>query len=874
MTDHKGYLIRTRRVGTALFLVFALFAGMVFDTNALAKSGPSVRTVGAGQTLDSMKTAFDYCYGYDDHKDDEFELSDMGAGGQHVVGKIDWTCASHTDDKVITDVKYVLGNYLLNKIEKLLDTSISSADFQIKADRSKYTTYSQYKVLRNSFWDVRDIYEYLNRTDFGVVAYIDGFLDRDKNQQLLLRYKDLVTLYDYARNALRKIYEAEKVVPTSNEDLGKFLDAIVDGVDGNGKSNSVKTAVKNYEDKYDKMVANELLYKCLVMDANGNVYSSNKEVNKYYLLNDFPMNLTLLTDYGFTVSDGSTQVLPARISLTYKAEYDQMLKKYEIEKSYKNLNYGTDYSTPIREVFERFEKSAVGSDDVAGLYVVYTKLCGSVSSGGMGSKGDADTFIRGLFNGGEILAMIKEYENLKAFLVSLDSLPDSPTASEDVTRAINTYNKYNNLTESEKKKLSSDDLEKLKKCMPVQSTIQNVKSLISAITYPKNETEYRNVFVPALNKAETAYNSLRTLYSGTGIETFIDNRAALTDKYKVYQSYTDRIFDVLSIENENVCAKLTTVIEPLRNELIKLNKEKTDVFNHLFSYSAFEERYKDASTALKLRQRVDALMMSPSSQDKTEITNVKNAVAALNKQAKAFFGTLYEQYLQALEYGTYTDDLNKANRVDTLISRIGTVTSASGDAIKAAMNEYNGLTDVQKSLVKTYPTLVAAQKAYAELSKDISFADVSNIKKGYVYTHSEIKPQPVVIVGDVTLVNGVHYNVSYSNNLNVGTGTVTITSIDGGGYKGTFTKTFLIVQDSLENCGVSGLKKKYKWTGKKIKPSFKVTVNGFTLNKGTDYSVSYSNNKKVGTAKITIKGKGNYKGTATRSFKIRKKKKK
>ena len=86
-----------------------------------------------------------------------------------------------------------------------------------------------------------------------------------------------------------------------------------------------------------------------------------------------------------------------------------------------------------------------------------------------------------------------------------------------------------------------------------------------------------------------------------------------------------------------------------------------------------------------------------------------------------------------------------------------------------------------------------------------------------------------------------------------------------------YSKTFLIVQDSVKNCGVSGLKKKYKWTGKKIKPSFKVTVNGFTLSRGSDYKVSYSNNKKVGTATIKIKGIGNYKGSATRTFKIRKK---
>ena len=44
---------------------------------------------------------------------------------------------------------------------------------------------------------------------------------------------------------------------------------------------------------------------------------------------------------------------------------------------------------------------------------------------------------------------------------------------------------------------------------------------------------------------------------------------------------------------------------------------------------------------------------------------------------------------------------------------------------------------------------------------------------------------------------------------------------------------------------------------------------GNTLKKGTDYSVSYSNNKAIGAAKARITFKGNYKGTVIKSFIIR-----
>ena len=688
MSDHKYNSQKLRRYFTALFLVFALLGGMVFEAGPEIEAKTAVRAVrdDAPSTADikvsDLRTGWIKYYPQKPITD-PYDLS------EGTKGTINWNVGD-TDQTTIKNAQYVLANFILDDIDSLLKKLITTPDFQ------------------DDFLAVQEKVTFFSSNTLGVVYYARSLSDKDNNQRLFKRYDDLLTLYEYARKALRKINEAEKIALSAST-LGTFLDVLVDGKDTEGHSNSVMNAVKNYTDKYDSMIANGLFFECLL---GGN--SDQKDANRFFLLHDFPRNEEYLKKYNFTLVEGGTDILPTKGaysgSLTYKETYDEMLKKYEVEKSYKDLNYTKDSTNPIRELFPKFEAVSSGDGSVDGLYTVYTKLCASTAGGGMGSKGDADTFIRSLFNGGEILSLINEYENIKSFLVSLDSLPDSPTASEDVARAINTYNKYTSLTESEKKKLSSSDMDKLKKCMPVQSTIENVKSLISAITYPKSETEYRNTFIPALNKAETAYNSLRTLYSGTGIEAYIDNRAELSDKYKVFQSYTDRIFDVLSIENENVCAKLTTVIEPLRNELIKLNKEKTDVFNHLFSYSSFEERYKDALTAMKLRQRVDVLMMSPSAQDKAEITSIKNAVSALNKQAKAYFGTVYEQYIQALEYGTYTDDVNRANRVDTLISRIGTVTSASGDAIKAAMNEYNGLTDVQKSLVKTYPTLVAAQK--------------------------------------------------------------------------------------------------------------------------------------------------------------------
>lgn len=61
---------------------------------------------------------------------------------------------------------------------------------------------------------------------------------------------------------------------------------------------------------------------------------------------------------------------------------------------------------------------------------------------------------------------------------------------------------------------------------------------------------------------------------------------------------------------------------------------------------------------------------------------------------------------------------------------------------------------------------------------------------------------------------------------------------------------------------------KLYYNGKARKPAVTVTVNGQTLTKNVDYTVSYKNNKYAGTASVTVTGKGAYTGTATRTFKI------
>ncbi len=58
------------------------------------------------------------------------------------------------------------------------------------------------------------------------------------------------------------------------------------------------------------------------------------------------------------------------------------------------------------------------------------------------------------------------------------------------------------------------------------------------------------------------------------------------------------------------------------------------------------------------------------------------------------------------------------------------------------------------------------------------------------------------------------------------------------------------------------------YTGKKLEPEVVVTLKKKTLRPGRDYTVSYKSNKAVGTATVTVTGKGDYIGKATGSFAI------
>ena len=114
---------------------------------------------------------------------------------------------------------------------------------------------------------------------------------------------------------------------------------------------------------------------------------------------------------------------------------------------------------------------------------------------------------------------------------------------------------------------------------------------------------------------------------------------------------------------------------------------------------------------------------------------------------------------------------------------------------------------------------------------DLSKCTATLAKTAYTYTGSQLKPTVTVKNGAATLKSGTDYTVAYTNNIKVGTATVTITG--KAKYSGKITKTFKINAISIAKATASGISNKY-YTGKAITQAVVVKVGSRTLKAGTD----------------------------------------
>lgn len=166
-------------------------------------------------------------------------------------------------------------------------------------------------------------------------------------------------------------------------------------------------------------------------------------------------------------------------------------------------------------------------------------------------------------------------------------------------------------------------------------------------------------------------------------------------------------------------------------------------------------------------------------------------------------------------------------------------------------------------------------KTASILNEDTQYTNLANKATASIsnmtYTGHAMTPTSMKVYdgSGKLLTYGTDYTISAKNNINVGTATVTITG--RGKYHGSFTSYFKITPKAL-TLKVSGDGKTRYYNGTAQKPVLTVkdaNNSSRKLVQGRDYSISFSTKCiNACTVKATVTLKGNYKGSATYSFKI------
>ena len=148
--------------------------------------------------------------------------------------------------------------------------------------------------------------------------------------------------------------------------------------------------------------------------------------------------------------------------------------------------------------------------------------------------------------------------------------------------------------------------------------------------------------------------------------------------------------------------------------------------------------------------------------------------------------------------------------------------------------------------------------------KDLSVISCTQIQDK-IYTGKLITPEVVLKDNDYTLIKGTDYELAYTNNLNIGKATLTITGL--GNYSGMILREFNIIKKDINYTLIDDISDQ-EYNGKEIKPTITITSDFIKLKENEDYTIEYSNNIQVGTATITITGINNYTGKLIKTFNI------
>ena len=153
---------------------------------------------------------------------------------------------------------------------------------------------------------------------------------------------------------------------------------------------------------------------------------------------------------------------------------------------------------------------------------------------------------------------------------------------------------------------------------------------------------------------------------------------------------------------------------------------------------------------------------------------------------------------------------------------------------------------------------------------NLSQAEIDFSQSSYLYTGTPLTPKPTVTWNGITLTENVDYTLSWHNNAQQGNAYVTVSG--KGNFTGESNKYFYIDLTPITEAEIGDIPDYEYAPGKEFKPEPTVTLNGVTLKKDVDYTLSYFDNtmasSRTNRPRVHITGIGIYRSGFSKYFTI------
>ena len=217
----------------------------------------------------------------------------------------------------------------------------------------------------------------------------------------------------------------------------------------------------------------------------------------------------------------------------------------------------------------------------------------------------------------------------------------------------------------------------------------------------------------------------------------------------------------------------------------------------------------------------------------------------------------------------------KLRRLELQLGIDYTVTFLRNDAETTDLTSEGTITVIIEGIGNFWGTVT---KYYVIQRAEITEDDVT-VSDDVIYNQAEQKPEITVVVGGLTLVKDRDYTVTFKRGNEVTDdftteGTITIIIEGIGNYCGTVEKTYVIKRAEIIDGDVT-VSGDMIYDANEHKPAITVAVNGLTLVKDRDYTVTFKRGDEetddftnAGTITIIVEGINNYIGTVEKIYVI------